>query len=77
MTNIILRNVQYQPNQPAVALFCEHPMAPFFLNTTQSAMTARANGGVWGDAEALAEAQAGVDAKWPGQGFVVVLPASP
>ena len=76
---ITLRNIQYHPNGTAVALLLEHPLGSFFVNTTQEALTARMlNGtGVWGDAEALAEAQTGVEAEFPGGGYVVILPAPP
>lgn len=78
--NVTLRNVQYHPNEEAVALLIEPPapVAPFFVNTTQTALAARATVGVpWSDAEALAEAQAGVTALYPTWGFTVVLPVAP
>lgn len=75
--NITLANVQYHPNSDAVALYLEPPapMGPILRPTTQAALQARAAAGVpWSDAEALAEAQAIVDAEFASWGFTVVLP---
>lgn len=74
--NITLRNIQYHPNGEPVALLMEHALGSLFLNTTQSALTARTVGGtgVWADGEALAEAQALLDIQYAGQGFIAVLP---
>lgn len=74
--NVTLKNIQYHPNGDPVACLITHPMGSFFVNTTQTALLARvvAPETTWGDAECLAEAQAGVDALYPDQGFTVVLP---
>ncbi|MDB4882888.1 MAG: hypothetical protein JWL95_1654 [Gemmatimonadetes bacterium] len=76
---ITLRNIQYHPNSGAVALLLEHELGAFFVNATQDELTLRTPGGVgvWGDAEALAAAQAGVDAQFPTSGYTVVLPPLP
>ena len=78
---LTLRNIQYHPTSKdtgALAMLIEHPIGSFFVPTTEAALAKRcAPGSVWGNAEALAEAQAGVDAKFPGQGFTVVIPDSP
>lgn len=63
---ITLRNIQYHPDAAgSVALYCEHDLGAFHLNTTQAALAARTNaglgGGVWSDTEVLAEAQAILD----------------
>jgi hypothetical protein len=74
--NVLLRNVQYHPGADAVALLIDPPapLRPFFVNTTQACLAARTEpGSQWGDAQAIAEAQAGVDAKYPEWTFTVVL----
>lgn len=75
--NVILADVQYHPNSEAVALYMvpPAPMGPILRPTTQTALQARAAVDVpWSDAEALAEAQAIVDAEFPDWTFTVVLP---
>ena len=78
--NVILANVQYHPNSEAVALYIvpPAPLTPFFVSSTQVALQARAEPDVpWSDAEAIAEAQAGVTALYPAWDFTVVLPDPP
>jgi hypothetical protein len=75
---ITLRNIQYHPNADSVGLLMEHRWGSFFVTTTQTALAARAPAGeVWGDAEALAEAQLGCDTLFPADGWVAVLPDPP
>lgn len=76
---IIIRNVQYHPDSAgSVAIYCEHDFGARFFTTTQAALEARTNGGagggVWSDAEVLTEAQALIDAEYPGQGHTAALP---
>lgn len=75
---LILRNIQYHPDTGAVALLIAHDLGSFFVNTTEAAMEARLTGGatVWGNDEALAEAAAGVETRFPGKGYTVALPAA-
>jgi hypothetical protein len=81
MPKLILRAIQYHPDTGAVALLLEHDFGGTFANTTEAALTARMTGlgENWGNAEALAEAQAWVDAdpRLGGKGYVVELPAPP
>ena len=63
--DFILRSIQYHPDTGAVALLLEHPLGSFFVNTTEAALSARC-AGVWGNPEALAEAQDGASARFPG-----------
>ena len=74
-----LRNIQYHPDTGAVALLLEHALGSFFVNTTEAALTARmpSASGTWGNDEARAEAIAGVEARFPGEGYTVVLPPPP
>ena len=76
---LTLRNIQYHPDTGAVALLLEHALGSFFVNTTEAALTARmpSASGTWGNDEALAEATAGVEARFPGEGYAVALPALP
>lgn len=67
-----LRNVQYHPDTGAIALLIEHDLGSFFVNTTEQTVGDR-----WGNAEMLAAAQAGVDERFPGKGFTVVIPEPP
>jgi hypothetical protein len=73
-----ITNIQYHPNRGTATLFLEHPIgAKDWVNTTEAALQAHAPAGaLWGDAEAVAVAQAHLDAKFPGQGFVAALPAA-
>ena len=72
---ITLRNVQYHPASEPVALLLEHDFGALFVNTTQSALQGLAPAGaLWGDSEALAAAQQGIAALFPGRGYTVVLP---
>lgn len=79
--NIILRNIQYHPGPVSgpVALLLEHSFGSFFVNTTEAALDARLPDGAttWGNAEALAEAQAKVDVLYPMESHVVALPEAP
>ena len=76
---LILRNIQYHPDTGAVALLLEHDLGSFFVTTTEVAMEARLAAGAttWGNDEALAEAAIGLEARFPGKGYTVVLPAPP
>lgn len=76
---LTLRNIQYHPtadDSGPVALLLEHELGSFFVNTTEPALLAHAFAGAttWGNREALAEAIAGVEARFPGKGYTVVLP---
>lgn len=86
--NLTVRNAQFHFHAEPAALLLEAPPGPdgkplfrVSLNTTQEALTARTNGGagggVWAEAEVLAEAQALLDVRFPGQGFLAVAPAKP
>lgn len=47
-----IRTVQY--NGDNVAVLIENPLSQFFINLSQTDLSARAGGGNWGDAEVLA-----------------------
>src|SRR4051812_26462224 len=79
MLEIVLQTAQFQFGTGAVALLLEHDFGSVFATTTEAALRARmtVQGENWGNDEALAEAQAWVDAdpKLGGKGYVVVMPA--
>jgi hypothetical protein len=78
MPTLILRTIQLHPDTGAVALLLEHDLGSVFAITTEAALRARMPnpGDNWGNDEALAEAQAWVDAdpRLAGKGYTVTLP---
>jgi hypothetical protein len=74
-----ITNIQYHPTRGTATVFLEQLSigAHDWVNTTEAALQALApDGALWGDAEALAIAQAHLDTKFPGQGFIAALPAA-
>lgn len=81
MPDILLRTIQYHPTTGEVAMLLEHDFGSVLANTTEAALAARLPSPAdnWGNDEALAEAQAWVDAdvRLGGKGYVVAWPAPP
>jgi hypothetical protein len=63
--------IRYRPGFEPVAIQIITPFGTITLQTVQATLTARADGGTWGDTEAKALAQDFLTDLYPDAGFVV------
>ena len=79
---LVIRNIQYHPNDGPVAVYIEHdsatPRFRDYVNLSQDDLTAHA-GGVWSDADVLALVQERIAVMAAAEGipYVVAFPTPP
>ena len=72
--NFTVKKVVYEIARDPVTIVTQHRYGQENFHSTQPALTARCAppNTVWGDAETVAEVQAQLDAKYPGEGHTAV-----
>lgn len=82
--NLLIKNIQYHPNEGPVSVYLEHdnannPRFRDYVSLTQAELTEHAGGGIWTDSDVLALVQdrIAITSVTEGIDYVVAFPLAP